>query len=64
MVTSVLNSWKREALKRVSCGDFDMQMYHSLRCRHEQERPSWPDAMSFHEHLTRPGARCDEEMNI
>ena len=45
-----LNSSKREALKRVSCGDSDMQMYHSvthplthslahslthsLRCRH------------------------------
>ena len=29
-VLSILNSWIREAEKRVSCGDSDMEMYHSL----------------------------------
>ena len=28
--TQLLNSWLREAWKRVSCGQLDMQMYHSL----------------------------------
>ena len=40
IISNFLNQWKREALKRASCGDCDMEMCHSLtpahslRCRH------------------------------